>query len=628
MSDNTNSLLASGISFKIAGRRFHISRFAFLLILGAVVGAVTGGVTVVFRLAALKGEEWFFPYHGVASATDPQWWAMLRRLLMPAAGGLICGLLLFRIGRFEGSHSIPAILREVASGQNYFKARMAVPPALAIVTLATGGSVGPEGPIAEIGSVTGSQIGRWCRIPPHLIKPLIGSGVAAGISAVFGAPIAGIFFAIEVILRNYQIASFTPIAVASVVASVISQAALGDQTALTLPEVTTSMSELPLFALLGLICGFISIAYIHGLGRCHDLFARLRTPLWTRPMIGGLAVGLIGVFFPNIMGEGYEWMDQVLEPSRMHEHYEGLSEALGGTGGAWVHAVLFLCLLFVLKIIATGCTLGSGNPGGSFAPAIFIGVMAGAAFGILMGRTFGIENAAPYAIMGMAGLNAGALGAPITAIMITLRQGSGSSEILLPVLTTVALSMFVMQWGRGVTVYTLGFLRLGIDLDRASARDPLSLMQVRSFMHTEGFDELPAAMPVHAALDRCKGVASRWFVVRDEVKGFCGIVSLHEMRVAIADHALGNLLLLNDITDAFLPRLHTEMSLKEALASFTSTEAEVLPVFESTAPVKSTGAHRCGTAAPGGQTKAEAMFVGVLSRQDALNAYSQSTQIQ
>ncbi len=588
MDDPQNKPAESTMEIQLLGRRLRIGRFAFLMIMGVLVGAVTGAVTVVFRLAAIWGERWFFPAEGGIAGWDLGTLAAAKRVLMPALGGLVCGVILFKIGKYKGTHGIPAILQAVASGQLYFGPKVAGPPALAIVTLATGGSVGPEGPIAEIGAVMGSQLGRIMQAPPKMIKTLIGAGVAAGIAAVFNAPIGGMFFAIEVILRNYELASFTPIAVAAVVASVISQSVLGDQMAVAFPRaMPIGLGELPLFALLGVLCGVVSIAYIHGLGYCHDFFKRhVRTPLWMKPMIGGLVVGCAGLFTPQIMGEGYEWIRAVLMEGR-------------GT-------VALLLLLVGVKIVMTGVTLGSGNPGGSFAPAVFIGVMLGAAFGALMVRAGAVESRTAYAVMGMAGMIAGALGAPLTAIMITLRHGSlTDSQMLLPLMTTVALCVFVMQLGRGVTVYTLEFLRLGIDLDRAREADPLSLVRVSAVMHASGYGDLPAEMRVFEALERCKDSAVRWFVVRQGDGEFCGIVSLHEMRLAIAEEELAHLLVVADITDGFMPRLTPEMNLREALASFNATEAEVLPVFQQ-------------------GEGAVLEFRGVVSRQDALNAYARS----
>ena len=346
------------------------------------------------------------------------------------------------------------------------------------------------------------------------------------------------------------------------------------------------MRELPLFALLGLICGLLSLAYVYGLGWCHDQFRRLRAPLWLKPMIGGLCVGLIGWGFPQIMGEGYDWMREVM----------------AGHGVIWL-----LMVLLALKILATGITLGSGNPGGSFAPAVFVGVMAGGAFGGFLVHWNLLESGSAYAIMGMAGLIAGALGAPMTAVMITIdHAGRQATELLLPLMTTVALAVFVMQWRRNVSVYTLEFYRMGIDLDRARSADPLSLVRVASVMHAAGYEELPGSMRVIDALARVRDSAARWFVVRGNQGRFQGIVSLHEMRLAIAEEALARLLVLGDLTDSLLPRLHPDMSVREALRRFNQTDAEVLPVFEAPGP--------------------GARFIGYLSRQDALNAYSKAAE--
>jgi CIC family chloride channel protein len=586
MSDNPPPTTKGLFYFEILGRSIAVSRLTYQLALGVIVGALTGLVAVVFRMAAILGHEHFFPYRYEEGSLVLFTRDSLMRVVTPVIGGAICGVLLFKFGKFSGSHSIPAILRAVASGRTHFKPRVGIPPALAIVTLATGGSAGPEGPIAELGSLMGSLIGRWAKAPVKMMKTLIASGVAAGIAAVFNAPIGGVFFAIEVILRNYDVASFTPIVVAAVVASVIAQAALGSEgMALTIPALELRIADLPYFLVLGLICGGISVVYIYGIEWCHGRFQRLRVPMWMRPAIGGLMVGVIGLFAPLVMGEGYEWVQTVID---------------GDVELARIGWLLFL--LVILKILATGLTLGSGNPGGSFAPAVFVGVMGGAAYGLLLKYLGLVDDATPFAVMGMAGLIAGALGAPITGIMIALGFGGATSlELLLALMGTVVMCMVVMQVQRNVSVYTLEFVRLGIDLDRARGADPLSLIGISSVMQTTGYETLQATMPVHEALERMKDSADRWFVVRRRDGRFLGIVSLHEMRLAIAEEELGRLLVLEDITDSFQPRLHPEMSIKDALESFGRSEAEVLPVCEG--------------------AKGDGELAGVLSRQDALDAY-------
>jgi len=572
------------VEFRIAGLSIRISRFTFLAFLGLVMGMVTGVVAVLFRKAAIWGGEFLFPYQDLENVVLSM--ASLKRLAMPALGGLVCGLLLYKVGKFRRGQSIPVILEALASGRGFFGRRFFCPPLMALVTLVCGGSAGPEGPIAEIGSVTGSQVGRFSKLPPKTAKTLIGSGVAGGIAAVFNAPIGGVFFAIEVILRNYEIASLTPILIAAVVASVISRMALGNETAIPFMEdMAIPTHELPFFILLGLICGFISILYIYGIGSCHTLFSRSRVPLWVKPAIGGLLVGMIGMFFPHVMGEGYEWIGRVIH----------------GDGGPW----MFLLVLLVLKVLATGLTLGSGQPGGAFAPAVFVGVMGGGVFGLILEQMGFVQSHEAYAIMGIAGLITGALGAPITAIMVTLQHVGHSPSVLLPVMTTVALCAFIMQLRGNVTIYTLDLLRRGIDLDRARHSDPLSLIQVKRVLHTTGYDELEGSMPVFEAFERFRNSSARWFVVRGEEGEYAGIITLHEMRMAISERELARLLVVSDITDSFQPRLHPGMNLKQALVSFNATDAEVLPVFTNPDDKRS--------------------FTGYISRQDALNAYWQVT---
>jgi CIC family chloride channel protein len=569
------------ITVLLWGRSFRLSRFTYMLILGLLIGAITGTVAVLFRLAALYGERLFLPQE--AQSTGSHAWMLLRRVAMPALGGLIGGVLLYRLGKFTGSHSIPAILRAVASGQIMLKLRMAVPPAVSIITMASGNSVGAEGPIAEIGSVLGSWMGRVVHAPPRMIKTLIGAGVAAGIAAVFNAPVGGVFFAVEVILRNYEVSTFTPIVTAAVVAAVISQVALGDHAAIMLPHLNQiPMNELPWFAVLGGACGLVSIAYILLLSLTQRQFKKLTAcPQWLRPALGGLGVGLIGLGFPQVMGEGYGAVRQVLGEPQL---------------------LFVLCGLLVLKQLATCLSLGSGNPGGTFAPAVFQGAVLGMIFGQVLARFHLAQSAAPYAVVGMGGMIAAALGAPLTGIMIILRTSSADSAVLLlPLLCTVSLSLFVMQRWRGGSVYTHELLRGGIDLDRESRDSTLAQVTVSSILQNDGLTTLPAGLRVTKALERFSTAAGRWFVIVDEQGDFKGIIGLHDLRMAIADADLGALLVIGDLLEPIARRVTPEMNLLQVMNAFRTAETDVLPVFTA--------------------LEASGRFAGVVTRQRVMETY-------
>ena len=374
------------------------------------VGVITAYGVIVLRL--LIGSVQFLGF-GVfeerlyTTAQTLDWWHVL---LVPTLGGLVVGGLLV-YGKRSGAlpdhraHSIADVMEARGlfggrvSSKNGFMSAI-----ISGVSLGAGASAGREGPAVHLGAALASFVAQRLRYPPITTRTMLACGAAAAVSASFNAPLAGVLFALEVILGHYALSVFAPIVIASVAATIVTRIHLGEFPAFIAPPLTIgSYVELPAFALLGLIAGLVAIVFLKSMmiSRVYLqlAFSRFRIPIWGQPAIGGALIGLIGISFPQILGVGYEATDA----------------ALNGTFPIWL-----MLALIVAKIIATSITLNCRFGGGVFAPALFLGVMAGGTFGALI-TSLTPDLAASqsfYAVVGMGAVSAAILGAPISTTLI------------------------------------------------------------------------------------------------------------------------------------------------------------------------------------------------------------------
>jgi CIC family chloride channel protein len=313
--------------------------------------------------------------------------------------------------------------------------------------IGTGGSVGREGPIVQIGSALGSSIGQALRVPAGRLTLMVACGAAGGISATFNAPMAGVVFGLEIILRAFAAQTFGILVISSVTANVVARLLVGDDTILHLPHYALgSTAELPLYAVLGLLAGLLGWAFARVLYAIEDACdAVWRGPEWLRPAVGGVLLGAVLLALPELYGVGYPV----------------LQDGLAGR-----YAVGFLLLLAVGKMLATSLTIGIGGSGGVFAPSLFLGGMAGTAFGSLAAALFPALHLSPgaFGLVGMAAVFAGAAHAPITAVLIVFEL-TGDYAVILPLMVAVVLATGLSHFVSPRTIYTLKLLRRGVDID-------------------------------------------------------------------------------------------------------------------------------------------------------------------
>ncbi len=430
-------------------------------LLAVLVGLASGAGIYLFKLLIDLFQTLFF----VNSQGILGFLGRYSVLLLPVIGGILVGLIVYFFVGVERHHGVAGIMESVAiSGGRLRYNRMPAKALASALSIGSGASVGPEDPSVQIGANLGALVGEKLHLSDDRTRSLVAAGAAAGIAAAFNAPIAGVFFALEVILGQIGGSSLGIIVISAVSSAVFTQAVSGAHPAFDIPKYAFfNLWELPLFFILGLIAGPLSAGYINLLYKAQDILRQWNAPRWVKPAIAGLALGLVGVYLPQVFGVGYETIENILK-----------GEQLG---------IGLLLALLVAKLFLTPLSIGAGFMGGVFAPSLFLGATLGAAYGALANTLFpSLAIAVPaFALVGMAAVLAGAVHAPLTAILL-LFEMTNDYRIILPLMFAVVVSQLVSQTLQRDSVYTLGLARKGIRLDRGRDIEILQAITVSEVM--------------------------------------------------------------------------------------------------------------------------------------------------
>jgi CIC family chloride channel protein len=455
-----------------------------LLAISVVIGCGAGLGAVAFRYL-IFGFTWIFTGYrqyglqGRVPSLHVPWLGPWFLIVAPVVGGLLFGPLIYFFAREARGHGVPEVMVAVAENGGRIRPQVSVVKALAsALCIASGGSVGREGPIVQIGSALASSLGQLVRMSESRLRILVACGAAGGISATFNAPLTGVFFGLELILGEISMEGFVAVLTASMTADTISQAFFGHQpffAGLSGVEFP-GPADYALCALLGLIAGGVGIGFKWVLYRIEDLCDDIWKPRpeWLRPTVGGIVLGLLLLAIPQMYGVGY--------PVMLH--------ALAGGYVFW-----FLLLLVVAKMVATSLSIGVGGSGGVFAPSLFIGACLGTSYGMIMHHLLGSAAGpvAAYGLVAMGAVFAGASRAPLTATASVVEM-SGNFGVVLPVMLATAIATAVSARLSHGTIYTTKLLRRGIDISRPR---PATLMQVLTV--AEAMFRFPALFGEHAA---------------------------------------------------------------------------------------------------------------------------------
>jgi len=503
-------------------------------------------------------------------------------------------LLVYRFAREAGGHGVPQVLDAIVRKGGVIPARIGVVKVIAsICTVGTGGSAGAEGPIVQIGAVTGSVLARRLGVPRRHVITLIGCGAAAGISSIFNAPIAGVFFALEILLRDFSLKTFMPIVIASVFATAMTQVVMGDNEAIfatQIPNYVFSAYELPSYIVLGILCAFGAFGFTVALEKGEDIFAGLKLHPVLKPVLGALMLGVLGIggmyifgqiengdilgvhgSTPAFFGNGYAVITHLLDPTT-YANGEFLWGAIGVLG-----------LLVIAKILATTFTLASGGSGGVFAPGLFTGAAIGGVFGMLLDKLGLIaEGSSPasYALVGMAAVIAGATFAPMTAILI-LFEITREPRVLGPIMLAAIVSTSLSRKLMPDSIYNAKLRRAGVRIGTSRDLGVLRHVPVASVRYAALPNE-----PVYASDPLSKLITLHAhhnvpdFPVIDHQGCYIGMVTGRDMRTALIDREAIPLLLVAELMRTDIPTISADEHLDTVMEKFAKADVSSLCLLD------------------------------------------------
>lgn len=543
-------------------RYTRFSQTTYIFILGIFVGIAGGIVSVGFRWLIKFFEK--FTLKGTGDTLElltnlPIYW----KILLPLVGGLIVGPLVYFLAREAKGHGVPEVMQAIALKNGVIRPRVVGVKSIAsAITISTGGSVGQEGPIIQVGSALGSTFGQLLKVSPDRLKILVGCGAAAGIAATFNAPIAGAFFALEIILGNFAIASFSPIVISSVLATVVSRAFLGNSPIFIVPHYSLISSwEIPLYMGLGILCGLVALAFTNSVYASEKFFDQLKMPEYLKTPLGGLALGIMILFFPHVFGGGYEAIEQAMK-----------GELLWKT----------LVILVFVKLLATGVTLGSGGSGGIFAPSLFLGAVAGGAFGYLVNFLFPAvtANSGAYAMVGMGAVVAGATHAPITSILI-LFEMTNDYKIILPLMIACTIATILARKLKADSIYTLKLSLRGISLNQGQEEIIMKSYSVGDLMKPD-VPTIEECIKLDKIIKIFMSNQEPYFYVVTQSGQLLGSLSTHYVKTVLReDERLENLIIARDLMVPTEAAVTPNTTLAECMNKFERVESEHLPVIDN-----------------------------------------------
>ncbi|MCA9739652.1 MAG: chloride channel protein, partial [Gemmatimonadetes bacterium] len=545
--------------------RFAQSETTAPLLIAIAVGLLAGGGAIVLRVL-IAAVQWVFFGQGQKLGPAlglPPALANLHYFLAPPIGMVLVTLLVRRWAPEARGHGVPEVQYAVRMRGGRIRPRVAAAKAVAsAISIGSGGSVGREGPIVQIGSALGSSLGQLLGVSPDQLRVLVACGAAGAIGATFNAPIAGTIFGLEVILSSFVARSFGLVVISAVTATAVSQAALGREPAFHLVETFTLVNqwEFALYLALGVLLGIVATLYVRAVYWFEDSFeAWSRGPVF-KATVGGLAVGALGFFgSPHLFGVGHEGVELALMGSL-------------ATG-------MMLALVF-LKILATSITLGAGGSGGVFAPALFIGAMGGGAFGRIANDVLQIPiaPAGAYALVGMGALFAAAAHAPMTGIII-LFEMTDNYEIILPLMFSVVVAYLISSKLHPDSIYSLKLRRRGALTPAGSASSVLDMVLVEDTMSRQ-FETLSPELTLDEMARFARSRRTRSWPVVDANERLVGIITDTDLEQAVLAGEMEGKTVGDAMTRKVLSCGPAD-TLRVAFRLFAQADVQQIPVLDS-----------------------------------------------
>ncbi len=562
------------------------------------VGSVTGAATGLLAHGFYRLIEWLTGLcYGGAPSEGPGWFGdagicgerTILLILLPAVGGLLVGLITHFFASEAKGHGVPEVLDALHRRRARIRPRVAAAKAISSsLTIGSGGSAGTEGPIIQIGAALGSTFGQLLKMPPRQMTVLVASGAAAGIAAIFNAPIAGVLFAQEIFLRDFSFRAFSPVVLASVLSSTVTHALRpeADRAIFAIPfhvqeQYHFTWNHLADYAVLGIVCALAALAFVRLLYLSEDLFDWLPTKPYLKPVIGVTLMGLMTVVVLRLAGPGATMIDS--EPSIYGNSYPLIRQVISpGNPAAGqppdVLAFGFAALigLFVLKLAATCLTLGSGGSGGVFAPSLFLGAITGGLFGQVLVHVGWASEAtvATYPLVGMAAVVGASTHAPLMAILIVFEL-TNDYRVILPVMLAVIGATGIARLLMSDSIYTLKLRRRGVRIGTAMdltvlrriTADEVTPGRVPVVKPDEPFQNVVEQLEQHGPVD---------FVVVDERGTYLGILTTNAIQTALLEREAVPLLVIEEVMRTDIPPVRPDEPLDAVFDKFADHEVVAL----------------------------------------------------
>jgi Chloride channel protein EriC len=496
------------------------------LLLAALAGLLGALGAVVFRSLTIRLTHLLMDATDIVSGAESLPAAL--RIFLPAAGGLVGGLLIVWLVDEKGPSGISQMIETVSLGRRPVRLRPAIGRvASSIAVISTGGSEGREGPIIQIGAALASSLSRRLKVSPERVRILTACGMAAGVAGAYNTPITATLFVLEVVVGSFAMKIFGPAVVSAVTSTVVVRLLLGDEPVYHVaPFHLESVVEFLPFAVIGLLSGPSSALFARALRQSKKLFEKIPLPRPLTMAIGGAIVGAIGIFLPEVWGNGFEATNRILRGNP---------------------TVLFLVLLFVGKIVATSATIGSGGVGGVFTPMLLVGATVGGLVARLCQVAVpGLE--APvggYALLGMGGLLAGLTRAPLLAILMIFEL-TQNTEVLLPMMVVSVIAALSARIFEKDSIYVSSLRSAGIVWESTPEATAISTLKVSDIMRTD-VKLIPRSTPLRDIVKAFLTTRSLYLYVGDEEGKFLGVVDLHDIKESFPERELGGIVIAEDI---------------------------------------------------------------------------------
>jgi CIC family chloride channel protein len=546
-----------------------LTEHSFVILVAILIGLLGGYGAVLINYSIRLFQYGFWQSEFSLETVKNYPWYL--KLLVPTFGGIVVGLVIRYVAKEAKGHGVPEVMEAIALRNGIIRPRVVIAKLFSsALYIASGGSVGREGPVIQIGSAVGSVVGQFFKVNSKRMRTFVGCGAASGIAAAFNAPVAGALFAVEIILGDFAVPQFSPIVISSVTATIVSRHYLGDSPAFKVPAYhLVSPLEVINYIILGFLAGLVALAFIKTLYYSEDVFDKFKAPDFIKGGIGGLIIGAIGLKFPSIYGVGYDTMDQALK-----------------TGFVWYFA---LSLVFI-KILSTSVSLGSGGSGGIFAPSLFLGAMLGTFFGNIVNIWFPDWTADPgaYALVAMGGVVGAATHGPITSILIIFEM-TNDYKIIVPLMITTIIATLVATRLHKESIYTLKLVRRGINIFAGREINVLRSLKV-SDVAKQTIELVDQKTPFNKILEKIANSPHNYVYVIDDGEDITGFISMQEIRQAMTDYEnLQHLLIAADIVRPNVKIVNESDNLDYVMKEFSRTGLDELPVVSNDSSKKIMG---------------------------------------